>query len=231
MSGIESPVLAAIIGGGASVGSSLLSRGAQGKATDVAAKEIEERIKKQNEAWVQIKPLAEALISLGLDPEKFMKSPLGQSILGQQQQGISQSYAGARGNLTENLAQMGMAGSGVNAGPLANLFNQEALAQANARQQTAQMGLNLGLQGANIFQGQQAVFNPSGLTSSLFAPNYNADMVKNLLGALGPALANIVANKTTSSPFALAPPLTDFSALFNPPPATDLTGLMRGGSS
>ena len=50
--------------------------------------------------------------------------------------------------------------SGVGVGPLANLFGEEAQQQAALVQGLPLQALNLGLQGANLLQGQQAIFNP-----------------------------------------------------------------------
>lgn len=109
----------------------------------------------------QIKPFATALMSLGIDPKQFMNSPLGQAILGQQRQGISQEFQGARNNLMENLGSSGLVGSGVGLGPLANLYGMEAQANANIFNQMPITGLNLGMQGAGLLSNQQQIFNPN----------------------------------------------------------------------
>lgn len=125
----------------------------------------EERSKKdqaiQEQILAQIRPFATSLMSLGIDPKQFMNSPLGQAILGQQRQGISQEFQGARNNLMENLGSSGLVGSGVGLGPLANLYGMEAQANSNIFNQMPLTGLNIGMQGAGLLSGQQRIFDPN----------------------------------------------------------------------
>lgn len=129
------------------------------------SKQAEEKAKadaaRQEQIFNQISPFATALMGLGIDPRQFASSPLGQSILSQGRQGISENFQGARNNLAENLGASGLTGSGVGVGPLANLFSDEAAQQAQLIQNLPMQGLNLGLTGSNILTGQQQIFNPN----------------------------------------------------------------------
>lgn len=139
----------------------------------------------------KILPLASALMGLGIDPQTFLSSPLGQSILGTQRQGLSNEFDAARMNLIEGLGATGTFGSGVGTGPLANLFGQEALANSQLISQLPLTGLDLSLQGSNILQGQQAQLNPLGFGSSAiggFNSLQQGQWGKNILGAAGAVL-------------------------------------------
>lgn len=152
----------------------------------------------QREQFEAIRPLATALLSLGIDPMSFISSALGQSIIGPQREAISNEFNAARMRAIEQFGNQGLTGSGVTAGPIANLFGQEAQAQAQARQQLPLTGLNLGLQGANLLQGQQAIFNPNptsanalaGFGSIINAPTN--DVLKAVIGAGGQALGGLL---------------------------------------
>lgn len=149
------------------------------------------------EQFNAIRPLATALLSLGIDPQTFISSALGQSIIGPQREAISSEFSAARQGAIEQFGSQGLTGSGVTAAPIANLFGQEARAQAQALQQLPLTGLQLGLQGANILQGQQAIFNPNttaanalaGFGSVINAPTN--EVLKALLGASGQAIGGL----------------------------------------
>jgi hypothetical protein len=161
------------------------------EASKQATRESQERAAMQKQIFRQIQPFATMLMGLGIDPAQFMQSPLGQGLLSQMRGGISDSFQGARQNLIENLGATGFQGSGVGFGPLANLFGQEAQAQSQLFQQLPQIGLNLGLQGANILQGQQGVFDPLGFAQTGiqgFNQLQQGQLLKNILGAAGMAL-------------------------------------------
>ena len=166
------------------------SLAASKQAQEMAAREFELK----NKIYQQISPLATSLMGLGISPEDFMKSSLGQAILGQQRAGISNEFDAARMNLTEGLGASGFTGSGVGVGPMANLFGQEAMMNANLIQQLPLTGLNLGMQGANILQGQQAMLNPLGFQSAAIGGYTNipqGQWGKNILGAVGSALGGM----------------------------------------
>jgi hypothetical protein len=79
---------------------------------------------------------------------------------------IAGSFDQSRQNLAEALGQSGQQGSGISAGPLANMEQQQGVASGNATLQALLQGLNLGFQGSNSLQGQQAIFDPSALANS-----------------------------------------------------------------
>lgn len=160
-----------------------------------------EQLAMQRELMGQITPLATSLMSLGLDPTQFIQSALGQSILGQGRKAVSGEFGQARTNLAEYLGNSGLTGSGVGVGPMANLFGQEAMAQSDLVNQLPQLGLNFGLQGANILQGQQAMLNPqSYLATGIGGLNslQQGQWGSRILGAAGQAaggIANALSNR------------------------------------
>lgn len=79
---------------------------------------------------------------------------------------ISSSFDQSRQNLAEALGQSGQQGSGISAGPLANLEQQQGVASGNATLQALLQGLGIGFQGSNVLAGQQSIFNPSPLAQS-----------------------------------------------------------------
>jgi len=166
-----------------------------------ASRELRRRANEEaalrQEQFEAIRPLATALLALGIDPQTFISSALGQSILGQQREAISSEFGAARQGAVQQFANQGLTGSGVTAAPIANLFGQEAQANARALQQLPLTGLNLGLQGANILQGQQAIFNPNptaanalqGFNSVINAPTN--EILRALIGASGQAIGGL----------------------------------------
>ncbi len=132
-----------------------------------------EREKAANEAFLQdlkirkaifgnIEPFAKALLALGLDPASILSSPLGVSLLMPGRMAIADEFEAARSQLVDFLGSRGLSTqSGVGIGPLANLFGQEAQQQSQLVAGLPLQAVQLGLQGANVLQGQQAVFNPA----------------------------------------------------------------------
>lgn len=107
------------------------------------------------------------LLQFGIDPIKFLQSPQGAALLAPLRQDIGNQFDQARMNLVDMGAGAGFSpASGNMIGPLANMFSSEAMAQSGALQQLMSQGLNLGLQGANVLQGQQGVFNPNASLGS-----------------------------------------------------------------
>ena len=110
---------------------------------------------------------------------------------------ISGSFDQSRQNLAEALGQSGQQGSGIAAGPLANMEQQQGVASGNATLQALLQGLNLGFQGSNTLQGQQAIFDPSALANSgaqagqtvIQAPGgFGQQLLGGVIGAAGTAL-------------------------------------------
>ena len=167
----------------------------------LANQALQEDLKLRTQIFKSIEPFAKALISLGLDPQAILSSPLGVSLLAPGRSAIGQEFEAARSSLVDLLGSRGLStGSGVGVGPLANLFGQEAQQQAQLVQGLPLQALQLGLQGANVLQGQQAVFNPqiSGGIASQSAANVigqpegiGAQLGVAALGGLGSALSGL----------------------------------------
>ena len=79
---------------------------------------------------------------------------------------LHSSFSQGRTNLAEALGASGQQGSGISAGPLANMENDQSVAAGNARLQALLQGLNVGFQGANVLQGQQGIFDPNAAAST-----------------------------------------------------------------
>ena len=127
----------------------------------LANQALQDDLKLRMQVFKSIEPFAKALISLGLDPASILSTPLGVSLLAPGRTAIGQEFEAARTQLVDFLGSRGLSTqSGVGVGPLANLFGQEAQQQAALVQGLPLQALNLGLQGANVLQGQQAIFNP-----------------------------------------------------------------------
>src|SRR5262249_50743919 len=110
-----------------------------------------------------IKPFGQSALDFGAEA---MKGTAPNFFLLPQTNAISQAFGQSRQNLAEALGASGQLGSGISAGPLANLETEQATAAGNARLQAILQGLNLGFQGANALQGQQAIFDPNALAST-----------------------------------------------------------------
>jgi len=108
-----------------------------------------------------VEPLGQALIQFGIDPVSFLQSSQGQAILAPTQEAIASNFGAQRQNLVDALGQTGFSfGGGIGTAPFANLLSEEAGAQSGNVQNLVAQSLGLGLQGANILQGQQGIFNP-----------------------------------------------------------------------
>ena len=127
----------------------------------LANQALQDDLKIRMQAFKSIEPFAKAMIALGLDPASILSTPLGVSLLMPGRTAIGQEFEAARSSLVDLLGSRGLStGSGVGVGPLANLFGQEAQQQSQLTAGLPLQAVQLGLQGANLLQGQQAVFNP-----------------------------------------------------------------------
>jgi hypothetical protein len=127
----------------------------------LANQALQDDLKLRMQVFKSIEPFAKALISMGLDPAAILSTPLGVSLLAPGRTAIGKEFEAARSALIDTLGSSGLStGSGVGVGPLANLFGEEAQQQASLVQGLPLQSLQLGLQGANLLQGQQAIFNP-----------------------------------------------------------------------
>lgn len=111
----------------------------------------------QNKIYGQISPFATGLMTAGQNalqgkaPDYFQ---LGT------RNALASAFGQQRQNLTDFLGQSGQGFSGLAAGPAANLGAQESTAMGQAYADALNQALGLGVQGGNILQGQQGVFNP-----------------------------------------------------------------------
>lgn len=152
----------------------------------------------QQQMFQQIQPIAQGGIAIGQQalagqaPSAFTAQPLTQLAQGSQQN---------RQNLMDFFGQSGqIAGSGANsgilAGPMANIGNQQALGAAQINQNAILQGLQTGFQGAGLLTGQQQIFNPfsaAGAASQAGSvANLNPQQFANpWVGALGGALGGL----------------------------------------
>jgi|ERR1700747_1473717 len=122
----------------------------------------------QQQGFQAIQPLAQGAIGIGNQalkgqaPAAFSVAPLAnlQASTQQNQQ-----------NLLDFFGQSGqIAGSGANsgilAGPMASILNNQANQAANINQNAILQGLNTGFQGAGLLSGQQQIFNPFGASGA-----------------------------------------------------------------
>ena len=175
------------------------------EAQKLSNQQLQADFKRQEAVFQQIKPLADFLVSIGIDPIKFLSTPQGIALLAPQRAAIGAGFDQARTNLVDMFAGAGFSpGSGQAAGPFANLFGQEAQSQSDLLYKTIADSLNLGLQGANILQGQQAVFNPAipgaigaNNAQSIAALNQPSGLAQSLIGAGGAALSGFLGNPNT----------------------------------
>jgi hypothetical protein len=111
----------------------------------------------QQKAYGQISPFATQALGMGSAalngqvPNQFLLPIRNQ---------IASSFQQSNQNLVDALGANGQAGSGIAAGPLANMEQQQGVATGNATLQALLQGLGIGFQGSNALQGQQAIFNP-----------------------------------------------------------------------
>lgn len=118
-----------------------------------------------------IVPFASQLVSYGIDPVQFLKSPQGQAMLRPVLEASSREFEGARQSLIDSGAGSGFSpGSGMVAGPFANLLSDQAKTASDIRSGQIGQALNFGTQGANILAGQQGATVPA-IQQLLNAPN------------------------------------------------------------
>lgn len=156
-------------------------------------------MKLRQDAYNQILPFAQLLMQAGIDPIAFLQTPQGQALLGPVRESIGQEFDQARSNMFDWFSGSGVdpKASGLAMGPIANLFGAESKAQSDALRDFISNSMNLGLQGANVLQGQQGIFNPAtsgGLSLQAGNQVINAPrgpgwgLAQQLIGAGGQAL-------------------------------------------
>lgn len=169
------------------------------KTQQLTQQQMQQDMQIRQQAYQQILPFAQMLMQAGIDPLAFLQTPQGQSLLGPVKESIGQEFDQARMNMYDWFAGSGVdpRASGLAMGPIANLFSSESKAQSDALRDFINNSMNLGLQGANVLQGQQGIFNPAtsgGLSLQAGNQVINAPrgpgwgIAQSLLGAGGTAL-------------------------------------------
>ena len=128
----------------------------------------------------------------GNAPSALTAGPLAQLAQGgQQNRQDLMNFFGQSGQINGSGAN-----SGILAGPMANIGNQQALGAAQINQQGILQGLGIGFQGANNILGQASVLNPTGFANAAStagnAGTLNPQQFANpWVGALGGALGGL----------------------------------------
>lgn len=112
----------------------------------------------QNRIYGQISPYAQGLLQMGQNAQKGIAPDSFQ--LGTRN-ALASAFGQQRSNLADFLGQSGQGFGGLAAGPAANLGAQESMAMGQSYADALNQALGLGLQGANVLQGQQGIFNPT----------------------------------------------------------------------
>ena len=156
-------------------------------------------LKIRKAAFQNIEPFAKAMLALGLDPASILSSPLGVSLLMPGRMAIADEFEAARSQLVDFLGSRGLSTqSGVGIRPLANLFGQEAQQQSQLVAGLPLQAVQLGLQGANLLNQQQAVFNPAitGGVAAQAGANIlgqpQSQTLNQIIGASGSALSGFL---------------------------------------
>lgn len=151
----------------------------------------QQRAALQQSIYGQISPFAQGLLNMGQNAQKGIAPDSFQ--LGTRN-ALAGAFGQSRQNLTDFLGQSGQGFGGLAAGPAANLGAQESTAMGQSYADALNQALGLGLQGSNVLQGQQGVFNPQaygqmggqGLDQYLNATpmqGFGASLGQSLLGA------------------------------------------------
>ena len=174
---------------------------------NVSAQQAELKLRK--EAFGLVKPFTEMLLKLGVDPVKFLSTPLGVSLLMPGRTAIGKEFEAARSSLVDLIGSRGFStGSGVATGPLASLFGQEAEQQSQLTAGLPLQAVNLGLQGVNALTGAGAQLLRPDITGQVgVAAGQN---VINAPPGFGQqlALAGVQAGGTALGGFLNRPPAT-----------------------
>jgi hypothetical protein len=135
----------------------------QARQTELQNAQLQQQIEqqnlaRQNQIYGQVSPFAQGLLGMGQNAQQGIAPDSFQL-------GTRNALAGAFGQQRQNLASfLGSSGQGFGglaAGPAANLGAQESTAMGQAQADAINQALGLGLQGSNVLQGQQGIFNPT----------------------------------------------------------------------
>lgn len=136
----------------------------------------------------QITPFAQGLLDLG-NQARMGKAP--DSFQLGTRNAIASAFGGQRQNLADFLGRSGQGFGGLAAGPAANLGAQESTAIGQSQADAINQALGLGMQGSNILQGQQSIFNPApygGMAGQGFNNYLQATPMQGFGASLGQSL-------------------------------------------
>ena len=175
----------------------------QAREQELQNAKLQQQIEQQNlalqkQVFGQISPYASGLLGIGNAALKGQAPDFFQ--LGTRN-AIASAFGGERQNLADFLGKTGQGFSGIAAGPAANLGAQEASAIGQSQADALSQALGLGLQGGNLFSGQQAVFNPTqygGMATQGFNNYTQATPQSGFWGSLGGSLLGAGINAGTS---------------------------------
>jgi len=148
----------------------------------------QQNLARQNQIYGQISPFAQGLLGMGQNAQKGIAPDSFQ--LGTRN-ALASAFGGARQNLTDFLGSSGQGFGGLAAGPAANLGAQESSAMGQSYADAVNQALGLGMQGGNMLQGQQAIFNPQGygqMAGQGFQNNVQNTPMTGFWGNLGTSL-------------------------------------------
>src|SRR5262249_17398427 len=163
----------------------------------------QQNLELQRQIYGQISPYGQGLLNVGQNALKGIAPDYFQ--LGTRN-ALASAFGQQRQNLADFLGQSGQGFSGLAAGPAANLGAQESMAQGQAYADALNQALGLGVQGGNILQGQQGIFNPVpyGSLATQGLNNYtNSTPTSGFWGNFGQSL--IGAGLGVASKYATAP--------------------------
>src|SRR6266480_243716 len=134
----------------------------QARQTELQNAKLQQDIEKanlarQNAIYGQISPFATGLLNMGQQAQQGIAPASFQ--LGTRN-ALASAFGQQRSNLADFLGSSGQGFGGLAAGPAANLGAQESTAMGQSYADALNQAMGLGLQGSNVLQGQQGIFNP-----------------------------------------------------------------------
>ena len=130
----------------------------QAQQNAVLQQQIEQQnLALQRQIYGQVSPYAQGLLNMGTQAQQGIAPASFQ--LGARNQ-LASAFGQSRQNLADFLGKSGQGFGGLAAGPAANLGAQESTAMGQSYADAINQALGLGLQGSNVLQGQQGIFNP-----------------------------------------------------------------------
>lgn len=175
----------------------------QARQTELQNAQLQQQIEKdrvalQKQVYGQISPFGQGLLKMGTDAQKGIAPDSFQ--LGTRN-ALASAFGGQRQNLADFLGSSGQGFGGLAAGPAANLGAQESSAMGQSYADALNQALGLGLQGSNVLQGQQGIFNPQsygGMAGQGFNNYTQATPMQGFGASLGQSLLGSAIGAGTS---------------------------------